>query len=149
MIKLIPISVAFLVLVIMNYSCKDKADLLSNNGSSVENYQETNMSQDELEVASPGQFLSDNETTFKQDVSTGKWIIEGTLMNSASNANYRDAVLEISFYDQQGDLLGTNTGAIHQAIKTDASIPFKLIVDGFAGTTSIATKVKSATVIPD
>lgn len=117
----------------------------SGNSSSNNNYQETKMTLEQQEASNPNQFLTDDETTYRPALFGGNWAIEGNLVNSATIVSYRDAVIEISFYDETGALLGKNDHTINKSFNPGTKTPFKIKLDGYSGTKSIGVTVKSAT----
>lgn len=111
-------------------------------GSSGDYYQHT-MSVEETERLTPSNFLSD-QSTYREALLGGKWVVEGSITSSATVITYKNIVLRISFYDSSGNLLGTNDYTVNNRISPNQTIQYKAKLEGFGGTNSIGVSVDRA-----
>jgi len=100
------------------------------------NYYENVMSIEETERLTPSNFLSD-KSTYRPALLGNKWVIEGTISSNATVVTYKNIVLKINFYGDNGVLLGSNEYTVNNRISPNQTIEYKAKLEGFDGTKSI------------
>lgn len=76
--------------------------------------QSEHMSMEQYELAHPEEFVT-VEASSRLNAG-GKWVIEGTLKNSSSAANFKDVQLTVSFYNESNDLLGSENHTLNEML---------------------------------
>jgi hypothetical protein len=82
-----------------------------------------------------------------QKIDKNKWNITGQIKSYATMANFKDAILTVSFYTQTMTFLGSRDFPIYQYLMPNSSVPFQIITYAPNGFSSFNVKVKSATPI--
>jgi len=76
------------------------------------------------EISSPTSFLE-----FKTDAHKnllGQWVIEGTIMNSATLATYKNILVKLTYVDVDGKTISKENQAIEGDIRAGGSLDFKI-----------------------
>ena len=72
------------------------------------------ISMEQYELSHPEEFVTVEATSRKN--SSQKWVIEGTVKNSSSAANFKDVQLTVSFYNESNDLLGSENYTVKEVL---------------------------------
>ncbi|GAA0876563.1 hypothetical protein GCM10009118_29730 [Wandonia haliotis] len=133
--------VVSLVLVSTFMSCgsESSSSMYSNEEVS---YQETKVTLEDQEKTSPLRFLTDDGTYRKNLL--GEWVLEGSILNSAKIATYKDVVLEVRYYSKTNTLLGTERHTIYEFFPAGSSKRYKIKTNGFKGTKKLGWDIISA-----
>lgn len=102
-------------------------------------YQEQKLSIEEHEKQNPLHFLSSGGEYRKNML--GRFVLDGTIVNSATVATYKDVVIEISFYSKTETLLGTKQHSFYEYYPPGSTKTFQLKLDGFEGTAKLGWEV--------
>lgn len=106
-------------------------------------YEETKMTLEEQERLNPTAFLTDKSTYRKNLI--GEWVIEGKILNAATVATYKDAVLQITYYSGTDTEIGSENKTVFEFFKPGSVQPFKIKTYGVEGAKAIGVTVISAT----
>lgn len=112
-------------------------------GSGSGDYYQNVMSVEDTERSIPANFLTD-KSTYRPAVLGNKWVIEGTITNNATIVTYKNIVLRIIFYGENGSELGSNEYSVNNRIAPYQTIEYKAKLEGFEGTESIGVSVNRA-----
>lgn len=102
-------------------------------------YEEQKLSIEENEKQNPLRFLSAGGEYRKNML--GRFVLDGTIVNSATVATYKDVVIEISFYSKTETLLGTKQHSFYEYNPPGSTKTFQLKLDGFEGTAKLGWEV--------
>lgn len=105
-------------------------------------YEVTKMSMEEQEKLNPVSFLS-TDGTYRKNL-LGKWVLEGTISNSATIATYKDVVLNVHFYSKTKTHLGTEKHVIYEFFLAGKAKSFKIKTMGYKGASTVGWDIKSA-----
>jgi hypothetical protein len=96
-----------------------------------------------VERESPQKFLW-SEGTYRPGL-LNSWVLEGKITSGATLVQYKDIVIEVSFFTKTNTLLGQNNYVIYEFIDPLKSIPLKLRLDDYPRAHHVDFNVISAT----
>lgn len=105
-------------------------------------YQEQKLTLEQQEKQAPLQFIS-SDGTYRKNL-FGRFVLDGTITNTATIATYKDIVLEIRFYSRTETLLGTKQYTLYQYYPPGSKKTFQLKVDANSAATKIGWKIVKA-----
>lgn len=82
-----------------------------------------------------------------EKIDKNKWNITGQIKSYATMADFKDAILTVSFYTATNTFLGAKDFPVYQYLMPNASVPFQIITYAPNGFSSYNVVVKSATPI--
>ncbi len=106
------------------------------------NYEEQKMTLGQQEKQNPMQFLS-STGTYRKNL-FGRFVVDGTISNTATVATYKDVVLEVRFYSRTETLLDTKQYTICEYYPPGSRKTFNLKMDAAAGTSKIGWDIVDA-----
>jgi hypothetical protein len=127
------------ILIILLAACHSNS---SPGNFSPSDYQQQKLTIEEQEKQNPLRFLSSGGE-YRQNL-FGRFVLDGTIVNSATVATYKDVVIEISFYSKTETLLGTRQHPFYEYFPPGSTKTFQLKVDGYEGATKIGWEVVQA-----
>ena len=113
-----------------------------NNSASNNKYEQTKQSLEEVEKASPKQFLIVKSHDKKNLL--GQTVVKGTISNTAKICTYKDIEVQLSFYSKTGTLLEQDKETIFETIAPGTIQSFKTKYFAPKGTDSIALAIVKA-----
>lgn len=116
-----------------------------NSNQDQKSYKETKNALLKKEERDPAAFITVNGNSRKNIV--GQTVVNGTLVNKASVATYKDVNLQLSFYSKTKALLETDKETIYQILNPGDAQDFKTKYFAPKGTDSVGLKVLGAKVI--
>jgi hypothetical protein len=105
-------------------------------------YQEQKLTIEEQEKQNPLRFLS-SRGEYRKNL-FGRFVLDGTIINSATVATYKDVVIEISFYSKTETLLGTKQHSFYEYYPPGSTKTFQLKVEDYEGAATIGWEVVRA-----
>ena len=96
--------------------------------TSASTYQEKVMSVEETERANPSQFLV-ADGTYRPNFWGDKMKISGTVENTATVANFKDVVIEVTFYSATQTVLDTRQYTLYEYVPAHSKKTFEWRVD--------------------
>ena len=79
----------------------------------------------------------------------GVVVIDGSIMNKATMATYKDAVVHVDYLSKTNSVLGSDEQTVMEFFKPNTSVEVKLKFPGYKGTKSAMVKLKSATALSE
>ncbi len=104
--------------------------------------EEQKMALRQQEKENPIQFLSSTGTYRKNFFE--RFVVDGTISNTATVATYKDVVLEVRFYSRTETLLDTKQYTIYEYYPPGSRKTFNLKMYAAAGTSKIGWKIVDA-----
>ena len=108
-----------------------------------ETYGEKILSVEELENATPTDFLT-ADGTYNESFWGSKIKIDGEIINSATVAHYKDVVVRVTYYSKTKSILGSEDYTIYEVFPPNSLKPFELKVENYKDVNSIGWNVISA-----
>ena len=102
-------------------------------------YQTEQLSTGEYESQNPHEFVS-TEFEYRQN-HAGKWVIEGSIRNFASEAHFEDMQLAISYYTEASTLIGTDNYTIDEQLTPGDRTGFYFKSDRFKEAHSLVIEI--------
>ena len=115
----------------------------SNSNSNGSNYYQQKMTIEQTENSDPLRFLS-VEGNYNESFWGTKFKLKGKVTNRATIADYKDLVVEITYYSKTKSVIGTKKYTIYQVFKPNKITSFKLDVENYKDVKSIGMNVVSA-----
>lgn len=134
-------AVALIMIVANLSSCSEVAEQRTDSN----NYEKGKSELLQLEKKNPEKFLS-VISSYKKNV-IGQSVVKGKIVNTARMADYKDAVLKLSFFSKTGALLEEDVETIYERIDAGKSQSFKSKFFTPKGTSSVTIIVESAIVV--
>jgi hypothetical protein len=125
-------------------ACNNDSDASAQYSTS-QSYESQKMSLEEQEKTDPLEFLS-AEGTYRQNL-IDQWVLEGHIVNAASVATYKDAVLKITYYSATETELGSEEKTIYEYFQPGSKHSFKIKANGYEGTASVNFEVIGAVAV--
>jgi hypothetical protein len=116
----------FFAFALTNSSCKQGGSG-SATGNDEAAYQQQVMSVEEIERSNPSRFLEAGGT-YKENFWGDLMKVHGTVENKATVANYKDVVIEITFYSETETVLDTKQYTVYDYFPAHSTKPFDLKV---------------------
>lgn len=118
---------------------------LSGNSSGLgESYEQKVMTVEEIERATPTDFLSASGT-YKENFWGSKFKVTCVITNKATVATYKDAVIRITYYSKTETALGSNDYTIYETFPPTSTKTVELKIDNYKDVSSLGWEVVSAT----
>jgi|ERR1017187_499587 hypothetical protein len=95
------------------------------------------------ERSNPSQFLINNATWKKNLIK--QTVIEGTINNTATVANFKDVILNVTYVSQTNTAINTEQIVVYENFLAGKTTPYKIKVNAPSATNSVQIDVKSAT----
>ncbi len=105
-------------------------------------YQEKVMTVAEIERSQPMAFLS-MEYQFHTNFFATKWRISGTILNKATVASYKDAVIRVNYLTKTGTVITSKEVTIYEVMHPTSATPFDFKVDNYKDVAKIDCDVIS------
>jgi hypothetical protein len=105
-------------------------------------YEEQKMTLEQQEKQSPLLFLS-TDGSYRLNF-WGRYVLDGTISNTATVATYKDVVIEISFYSKTQTLLETKQYTLYEYYPPGSRKSFELKVDADPATTKLNWSIVQA-----
>jgi hypothetical protein len=115
----------------------------SSDGSDASSYQKKVMSVEEIERATPIDFLSVTGE-YSDNFWGDKIKIKGSIVNKATVASYKDPVIRVVYFSKTETELGSDVHTIYETVRPNSSIEFKLKVDKGNNVASVRCEVLGA-----
>lgn len=112
------------------------------NSLSHESYQDVKETLEDKELNNPLSFLEESATYRKNLL--GEFVIEGKIINLATIATFKDAVIEVTYYSRTNTYLGSEHFTIFEYFKPKSKTPFKIKSLGYRGANSVKWEIISA-----
>lgn len=118
----------------------------SDNGVRVntETYQEKVMTVEEIERSQPTNFLTASGN-YNENFWGTKIKVHGEINKNATVANYKDAVVKVTYYSKTKTELGSEKYTIYETFPPNSTTEFELKIENYKDVNSIGWKVESAT----
>jgi hypothetical protein len=111
--------------------------------STGESYQEKVMTVEEIEKADPTRFLS-ADGTWSENFWGNKYTINGTVTNSATVANYKDVVINVTFYTKTKSEISSKQYVLYEFVPAHSTKKFEWKLERPNGAESLGWDVSSA-----
>ncbi len=108
--------------------------------ASWDQFQAEHLSTREYESQYPEKYV-DAEYSARQN-SKGNWILEGSIKNFASEAHFTDTELEVSFFDELNELLGTENYTVQDYLTPGDLAGFYFKSESYPTATSVKIKIE-------
>jgi hypothetical protein len=108
-------------------------------------YKEKTQSIQQIEAKNPKEFLS--VTAKKKKNLLGQLVINGTILNKAKVAEFKDVELKMKFYSKTGALLEENVEVIYEKLSAGGHVKFKTKSFAAKGTDSLHIEVTGAVAV--
>lgn len=99
----------------------------------------------QLEQQSPADYLKAN-CTFRKNL-IDEWVLEGTIVSSATITKYKDPILTIEYYSETNTKLGAEESTLYKFVSPGETFSFKIKSSQYENATRIAVGVTNATAI--
>lgn len=138
--------VVFLVVLAVGFMASPAKDEegLGGSGAGADIYQQKVMTVEEIERATPTDFLS-TSGTYEPNFWGDKLKIHGTITNKATVASYKDAVIRVSYYSKTGTELTSADYVIYDNFLPTSTTKFELKIDNMSNASTIGWVVAKAT----
>jgi hypothetical protein len=113
------------------------------NDRNYETYSDKVMTIEEIENATPANFL-DAHGTYNESFWGTKINVDGKISNSATVADYKDVVVRVTYYSKTKTVLGTEDYTLYEVFPPNSVKPFKLKIENYKDVNSIGWDVISA-----
>jgi hypothetical protein len=117
----------------------------SGGSSSDDSYHEQIQSIEEIEAASPLQFLNASGTYHENLIGT-KFKIQCDIINSATVVSYKDVVIRITFYTKTNTVIGSEEHTLYEVFKPNSTQTIDLKVTKYNNVATIGWEVLDADV---
>lgn len=101
-----------------------------------ETYQEKVMTIEEIERSQPLNFLS-TDGTYRKTLLGNKFKLKCKIINNATVASYKDAILRVTYYSKTKTVLTTNDYTIYEVFPPTSSVTVDLKIDNYKNVESI------------
>lgn len=115
------------------------------NESSSSTYQESVMTIQEIEAASPLNYLQ-ADGTYRENFIGDKIKIHGSIANTATVTTYKDVTVRVNFYSKTNTLIGSEDYTLYEFYPPNSKQSFKLKVKAYRNVSSLGWEVISASV---
>jgi len=106
-------------------------------------YFEKKMTIEEIENTNPIRFLSINGE-YNESFWGTELKIKGSIVNSATVADYKDVTLKVTYYSKTKSILGFKEYTLYEIYKPNTATPFKLDIDNHKNVETIGWKIVRA-----
>lgn len=115
------------------------------NQSSSSTYQESVMTIQEIEAASPLNYLQ-ADGTYRENFIGDKIKIDGSISNTATVTTYKDVTVRVNFYSKTNTLIGSEDYTLYEFYPPNSKQSFKLKVKAYRNVSSLGWEVINASV---
>ena len=115
------------------------------NQSSSSTYQESVMTIQEIEAASPLNYLQ-ADGTYRENFIGDKIKIDGSIANTATVTTYKDVTVRVNFYSKTNTLIGSEDYTLYEFYPPNSKQSFKLKVKAYRNVSSLGWEVINASV---
>ena len=119
-------------------------DNMNRGGGGGNSYQEQVMTIEEIERATPTDFLSASGT-YKETFWGDKFKVNCVITNKATVATYKDAVVRITYYSKTETALGSKDYTVYETFPPTSTKTVELKIDNYKDVSSLGWDVISAT----
>lgn len=116
---------------------------LAQNNSNSYSYEEKVMTIEEMERSKPTNFLS-AEGNYNLNFWGDKIKVHGIINNTATVANYKDAIVRVVYYSKTQTNLGSKDYTIYESFTPYSKVNFELVIDNYQDVNSIGLEVVDA-----
>lgn len=113
--------------------------------SSSSTYQESIMTIQEIEAASPLNYLQ-ADGTYRENFIGDKIKIDGSIANTATVTTYKDVSVRVNFYSKTNTLIGSEDYTLYEFYPPNTKQSFKLKVKAYRNVSSLGWEVINASV---
>jgi hypothetical protein len=113
--------------------------------SSDDSYQEQVQSIEEIEAASPLQFL-DASGTYTENLLGTKFKVKCEITNSATVVSYKDVVVKVTYYTKTNTVIGSEEHTLYEVFKPNSTKTIDLKVTNYSNVATIGWDVVYAKV---
>lgn len=96
-----------------------------------------------IEQSRPSDYLSVT-ANYRENFWGDKFIITCTIINKASVAKYKDAIMRVIYYSKTETILGSKDYTIYELFSPNSSKTIELTVDNYQNVNSIGVKIIKA-----
>jgi len=107
-------------------------------------YENARLTLKEQESLYPTSFIK-SDGTYRRNL-IGEWVMEGSVTSKATVANYKDVVLNISYYSKTNTLIGSEQHTLYEYLAPGSTVQFKIKSFGYKGTSGIGVEVEDAVI---
>ena len=132
----IAVLIALIILFVLNIIDKQ---------SSTSTYQESVMTIQEIEAASPLNYLQ-ADGTYNTNFIGDKLKINGVITNTATVTTYKDITVRVNFYSKTNTLIGSEDYTLYEFYPPNTKQEFKLKVKAYSNVSSLGWEVIKASV---
>jgi hypothetical protein len=133
--------IVFLILLLLSLV----VNILVSKKSSSSTYEESVMTIQEIEAASPLNYLQ-AAGTYNNNFFGDKVKINGVITNSATVTTYKDVTVRVNFYSKTNTLIGTEDYTLYEFYPPNSKQEFKLKVKAYNDVSSLGWEVINASV---
>ena len=135
------IGIVFLILILLSLVVK----ILDSKDSSPSTYQESVMTIQEIEAASPMNYLQ-ADGTYNSNFIGDKVKINCVITNTATVTTYNDVTVRVNFYSKTNTLIGSEDYTLYEFYPPNSKQEFKLKVKAYNNVSSLGWEVINASV---
>lgn len=118
-------------------------DVDSSDGQGNESYQQKVMTVLQMEFSEPTKFLTaDGE--YNQNFWGDKIKVHGEIHNTATVANYKDALVKVTYYSKTNTVLGNEEYTIYEKFPPHSTVKFELSIENYKDVSTIGWDVINA-----
>lgn len=138
------IVVVILIVIVGGLAILENMNSGNGYGTGGDTYQEKVMTIEEIERATPTDFLSASGT-YKQNFWGNKFKVSVVITNKATVATYKDAVIRITYYSKTKTELGSKEYTIYEIFPPTSTKTIELKIDNYKDVSSLGWDVIQAT----
>jgi hypothetical protein len=143
-VAIVVIVVIVLIVIVGGLAIFDNMSSGSGYGTGGDTYQEKVMTIEEIERATPTDFLSASGT-YKENFWGDKFKVNVVITNKATVATYKDAVVRITYYSKTKTALGSKDYTIYETFPPNSTKTVELKIDNYKDVSSLGWDVIQAT----
>lgn len=133
--------IVFLILILIPLV----ANIIDSKSSSTASYEESVMTIQEIEAASPLNYLQ-ADGTYNSNFIGDKVKINGIITNSATVTTYKDVTVRVNFYSKTNTLIGSEDYTLYEFYPPNSKQEFKLKVKAYSNVSTLGWEVINASV---
>lgn len=120
-------------------------NIIDSKSSSTTTYEESVMTIQEIEAASPLNYLQ-ADGTYNSNFIGDKVKINGIITNSATVTTYKDVTVRVNFYSKTNTLIGSEDYTLYEFYPPNSKQEFKLKVKAYSNVSTLGWEVINASV---
>lgn len=121
------------------------ANVLDNKTNTSSTYEESVMTIQEIEAASPLNYL-EADGTYNSNFIGDKVKINGVITNTATATTYKDVTVRVNFFSKTNTLIGSEDYTLYEFYLPNSKQEFKLKVKAYSNVSSLGWEVINASV---